>query len=520
MLYNKYRSAGFKDLYGQDHIVKVIKSQIENDTLGHAYLFVGIRGVGKTSLARIMGKSINCSDSDSVEPCCTCSICKSIEQNTSTDYVEIDGASNNGVDQIRELQKNVNMVPATNKRIIIIDEVHMLTESAFNAFLKTLEEPPKNVIFILATTELNKIPATIRSRCQLFIFKRMTNDVMVKQLQHVMELENEPKPEDAALKRIAQLAQGSMRDSISILESIMVSGDIVTKTLVDNSMGIIDEFKLCTLLEHILEKDVAMALNLIRDAYNNGADIVAFVTSFCDFMVDVIYAKNGLNRSLDELSNRITKLNASNEKLSFIYLELEGLKNNKRTLYFSDLELFIIKSSSNLIEDSDFLKAEVFDLKEKIGMLLDREPISASKIVEPVEKKNTFNKLVATDMTSDLNDLLRYRSTEKQNVYGGDVFTMFMNESREAVEETNKSTEEKNNDEFTLTTIYNAFKTHPILGKSFDDYVELVIDDSETMVEIIVKNAITYHIYSKFIESKDVPFADKFIYKLNFVKYD
>ena len=217
-LYRKFRPLKFSDMVGQDYISQILKNQIINDRVGHAYLFSGGRGTGKTSTAKIFSRAINCTNQKDGEPCNECEICKGIIDGSLTDVTEIDAASNNSVDNIREIRDEVMFAPTKAKyRIYIIDEVHMLSTGAFNALLKTLEEPPKHVKFILATTDPNKLPATILSRCQRFDFKRISEDNIVKRLRIICK-ESKIKISENALKMIAVLAEGAMRDAISMLE--------------------------------------------------------------------------------------------------------------------------------------------------------------------------------------------------------------------------------------------------------------------------------------------------------------
>ena len=235
-LYRKYRPQNFSDVYGQKSAIDIITNSIAKDRVGHAYLFSGSRGCGKTSVARIFAKALNCLERENFEPCGHCSNCLSITQGESLDVIEIDGASNNGIDNIRDLKENVTLAPFTSKyKIYIVDEVHMLSQGAFNALLKTLEEPPEHVIFILATTEPHKVPVTIRSRCQHIPFHTISPQDIYKRLEEVCTLENfnfEPE----ALWEIARQADGALRDALSLLEQVTAAGDI-TLANVEASFG-------------------------------------------------------------------------------------------------------------------------------------------------------------------------------------------------------------------------------------------------------------------------------------------
>ena len=217
-LYRKFRPDSFEEVKGQEHIVTTLKNQIRADRIGHAYLFCGTRGTGKTTIAKILAKAVNCQDIRDGSPCGECSCCKAISAGASMNVIEIDAASNNGVDNIRDIKENVQYPPTEGRyKVYIIDEVHMLSVGAFNALLKTLEEPPSYVIFILATTESHKIPVTILSRCQRYDFKRITIDVIAARLKELMDKEG-VEAEDRAVRYVAKAADGSMRDALSLLD--------------------------------------------------------------------------------------------------------------------------------------------------------------------------------------------------------------------------------------------------------------------------------------------------------------
>ena len=238
VLYRKYRPKVFSDVYGQDHVTSTLKNEIKNGRISHAYLFTGSRGTGKTTCAKILAKAVNCEHNIDGEPCNECEVCKGLDNGSIYDVVEIDAASNNGVDNIRELRDDTNYAPTRGKyRVYIIDEVHMLSTGAFNALLKTLEEPPAHVIFILATTEVHKLPATILSRCQRFDFKRIQPETMAKRLNQVAEAEGITLESDAALL-IARIADGALRDGLSILDQCAGRGKTVDTRLVSEVAGL------------------------------------------------------------------------------------------------------------------------------------------------------------------------------------------------------------------------------------------------------------------------------------------
>ncbi|NLO10556.1 MAG: DNA polymerase III subunit gamma/tau, partial [Clostridiales bacterium] len=241
-LYRKFRPDSFKDVKGQDHIVTTLKNQIKSGRIGHAYLFTGTRGTGKTTVAKLLAKTVNCENPKEGDPCNECSMCKGIMSGTSMNVIEIDAASNNGVENVREIVEEVRYSPTEGKyKVYIIDEVHMLSTGAFNALLKTIEEPPSYVIFILATTEVHKIPVTILSRCQRYDFKRITIDNIADRLRELMD-EEKLDVEDKALRYIARMADGSLRDALSLLDQCIsfYLGETLTYDNVLDVLGTVD----------------------------------------------------------------------------------------------------------------------------------------------------------------------------------------------------------------------------------------------------------------------------------------
>lgn len=290
-LYRKFRPLVFDDIVGQDSIVNTIKNQIENNTFGHAYLFNGIRGTGKTTIAKIFARSINCLSPIGANPCNECEICKSILENTSMDIIEMDAASNNSVDDIREINENVMFPPSNSKyKVYIIDEVHMLSKGAFNALLKTLEEPPEYVVFLLATTEPNKIPDTILSRCQRYDLKRVSaNDILIRLKYVLNQLGIEY--DNGALDLIISKAEGSVRDSLSILDKCLSYDDNLSYKLVVNILGIVETEILNQLVEMIIAKNIGEAIILLDDIFTQGKDIKQFISSILDHFRNLLIAK-------------------------------------------------------------------------------------------------------------------------------------------------------------------------------------------------------------------------------------
>ena len=288
-LYRKFRPMTFGEMVGQEHITKTLKNQIMANRVGHAYLFNGGRGTGKTSSAKILARAINCLNPKDGEPCNECEICKAAINGSLTDIVEMDAASNNGVEDVRSIREEVNFLPTKAKyRVYIIDEVHMLSIAAFNALLKTLEEPPEHVKFILATTEPQKLPATILSRCQRFDFKRISNDDIIKRLKIVCE-ESNIEITEGALQIIAVLSEGAMRDALSILERCIQDGENkIDEDKIKDLVGIPKFDFVNNIIQAIIEYNVDNAIQSTNDILNQGKDLDNFLWEMIKYVKDIL----------------------------------------------------------------------------------------------------------------------------------------------------------------------------------------------------------------------------------------
>lgn len=310
VLYRKYRPKVFADVYGQEHITSTLINEIKEGRVSHAYLFTGSRGTGKTTCAKILAKAVNCEHNETGEPCNECEICKGLDDGTIYDIVEIDAASNNGVDNIRDLREEANYTPSRGKyRVFIIDEVHMLSTGAFNALLKTLEEPPEHVIFILATTEVHKLPATILSRCQRFDFKRIQPETMVIRLKQVAGFENMRLSDEAAVL-IARIADGGMRDALSILDQCAGRSKDIDEKLVSEVAGIAGREALYELSQAVAAKNSGAALDIIAKLHANSYDMerlcVEMINHYRNFLIVKTVNKNrGLIICTDDEYNSI-----------------------------------------------------------------------------------------------------------------------------------------------------------------------------------------------------------------------
>ena len=292
-LYRKFRPDNFEDVKGQDHIVTTLKNQIKAERIGHAYLFTGTRGTGKTTVAKIFAKAVNCENPVEGSPCGNCASCRSIAGGASMNVIEIDAASNNGVDNIREIVDEVSYSPAEGKyKVYIIDEVHMLSIGALNALLKTLEEPPSYVIFILATTEVHKIPITILSRCQRYDFRRITIDTIAGRMRDLMEAE-QVQIEDKALRYVAKMADGSMRDGLSLLDQCIAFhlGQELTYDMVLNVLGAVDTEVFGRLFRSVLGSDVLSCIGILEEVVMQGRELAQFVSDFTWYLRNLMLAK-------------------------------------------------------------------------------------------------------------------------------------------------------------------------------------------------------------------------------------
>lgn len=311
-LYRKWRPNDFDEVRGQDAIVQTLRNQIIYNRIGHAYLFCGTRGTGKTSIAKLFAKAVNCEHPVNGNPCNACPSCQAINAQSSLDVLEIDAASNNGVENIRDIREQVQYSPVEGRyKVYIIDEVHMLSSGAFNALLKTLEEPPSYVIFILATTEKHKIPVTILSRCQKYDFKRISVDTITGHLVSLMEKE-QIDAEEKALRYIARAADGSMRDALSLLDQCIAFylGQTLTYENVLEVLGTADTSVFSTLLRSILKKDSMSALDIIDTMITEGRELSQFLSDFLWYLRNLLILKDqeGAEESLDMSKETIAAL--------------------------------------------------------------------------------------------------------------------------------------------------------------------------------------------------------------------
>lgn len=388
-LYRKYRPSTFKDVVGQDVIIQTLKNAIQNNKLTHAYLFAGPRGTGKTSTAKILAKTINCKNLNNFEPCNECDSCIQINNKQTTDIIEIDAASNNGVDEIRELKSKVNLVPSNSKyKVYIIDEVHMLSPGAFNALLKTLEEPPQYIIFILATTEPHKIPATILSRCQRFDFKKISTKKIVENLNKIVSNENII-IENEALEEIAILSQGGMRDSISLLDqAISYCPENISCQDIHDINGTIGNEEMKKIIDVILDKKIAQLLKIFDDLDDKGKNLIKLVEELVLYLRNILIYQVAPNY-FEETEKKIYI--QMSEKIEPEIL-LKYIKKFSKTIYDmknSDNEKITLEI--NLIEMSNIEVAASVQIEESVEKRQENkisvENLQSKKQPEIIEKK-------------------------------------------------------------------------------------------------------------------------------------
>ena len=338
-LYRKYRPKKFDDVIGQKVTVEILKNSIINNKISHAYLFNGPRGTGKTSVAKIFAKSVNCLNNKNGNACGTCELCKKIQEND-VDIIEIDAASNNGVEEIREIRSKVKLLPAVAKyKVYIIDEVHMLSTGAFNALLKTLEEPPSHVIFILATTEIHKIPLTILSRCQRFDFNKVNSEEMFAKLKQICKLEKKD-ISDNILKLIVKLSDGGCRDAINLLDQVLsLSSENITEDEIYDMQGITSEDKIIDFLNTILENDIVGGMKFLDSFVNSGKNLNGIVEQLLILLHNIAIANTVDNFFQGDSQKKYIAINVSLENIKIltnILIELENQMNkstNQRNLF-------------------------------------------------------------------------------------------------------------------------------------------------------------------------------------------
>ena len=407
-LYRKYRPTNFDEVVGQKIIIQTLKNAVKNNQITHAYLFAGPRGTGKTSIAKILAKIINCENLDGYNPCDKCVNCTQYNNKQAVDIIEIDAASNNGVEEIRDLKSKITLVPTTGKyKIYIIDEVHMLSTGAFNALLKTLEEPPKHVIFILATTDPHKIPSTILSRCQRFDFKKIDNLDIIRRIKKIVNTEN-IKIEGKAIEEIAVLSDGGMRDALSLLDqAISYSEDQITLEDIYEINGTVTPDQMNLLLQNIISNNVEDVFRKIDQLNEQGKDFYKLTEEIIMYLRDIL-----LSRLVPNYNNIHDNLNLKNDEV-IIYIEtfnksLFEMKNsNNMKLIF---ELTIIK----LLESVKKQKKEETEFLESVNVKkINSEQLNKIINVRINNTLSSFNKKEFLNFKNDIQKIQDYQFDKK-----------------------------------------------------------------------------------------------------------
>ncbi len=387
-LYRKYRPQSFSEVVSQEHVKTTLLNSISLAEIGHAYIFVGARGIGKTTLARLFAKAVNCQKKDRPEPCNSCDSCKTISDGKALDLIEIDAASNRGIEEIRELREKVKFSPSQLKyKIFIIDEVHMLTKEAFNALLKTLEEPPEHAIFLLATTEAHKIPATILSRCQRFDLKRLTVPELVSYLDHISKKEGfETSPE--SLELIAQQSDGCARDSVSLLTQLTAyAKGKVDQKLVKDVLGVTDQSIVAKFVDIIIAKNSGQGIDELRKLVEGGYDLNQFTKNLIEYFRKILLINVGAS------SDDVVLVSLSSE-------QLEKLQEQSKVLSVNEVVKFIkifLEAQPNLgksVYPQLPLELALFELFGDIEAQVEAPPVIQDKPAEPIQKPKALPKKV------------------------------------------------------------------------------------------------------------------------------
>jgi DNA polymerase-3 subunit gamma/tau len=382
-LYRKFRPDNFFDVKGQEHIVTTLKNQIKAGRIGHAYLFCGTRGTGKTTVAKLLAKVVNCENPVEGNPCNECRMCKGIAAQTSMNVIEIDAASNNGVDNVREIVEEVRYSPTEGRyKVYIIDEVHMLSTGAFNALLKTIEEPPPYVIFILATTEVHKIPVTILSRCQRYDFKRITIDIIAERLSELMLAEN-IETEEKALRYVARVADGSLRDALSLLDQCIsfYLGKKLTYDNVLDVLGAVDTQVFARLLNYIRKQNVSDCIKLLEEIESSGRELGQFTIDFIWYLRNLLLLK-----TTEDITDIIIEI--STENLALLQQEAAGIDEQAIIRYiriFSDLSNQIrYAARKRVLIEIAIIKLCKPEMEQNLESVIDRLKILEGKLEKGV----------------------------------------------------------------------------------------------------------------------------------------
>ena len=416
-LYRKYRPQTFDDVIGQQVIIKTLKNSIINNKISHAYLFTGPRGCGKTTIAKILAQTINCQNLQGSEQCGECVFCTQLKEKKAIDIIEIDAASNNGVDEIREINNKVNLVPAVGKyKVYIIDEVHMLTIGAFNALLKTLEEPPSHVVFILATTEPHKIPVTILSRCQRYDFKKISEKEIASRIKYIVEQE-QIEIDETAIFEISRLGDGSLRDAISILDQVNAYADNkITIQDIHDVNGTLPQIEINSLIQNIIKHNANEVFNQLDSYITSGKNISKILDEIILYFRNILIFKNAneyfKNNNIDNIYSEIAN-EISNEKLDkFIEILLDTVYKIKKT------------NNTKLLVEICLIKLMDLENQNKVSTeIINKDSIKQEKIEEvkkqPLKEETKNKEIINKEKTKnniDLKELEEFKQIRINNI--------------------------------------------------------------------------------------------------------
>lgn len=501
VLYRKYRPKVFSDVYGQEHVTRTLLNEIKENRVSHAYLFTGSRGTGKTTCAKILAKAVNCENSQDGEPCGECEVCRGIDSGSLFDVVEIDAASNNSVNDIRDLREEVNYTPTRCKyRVYIIDEVHMLSPGAFNALLKTLEEPPAHVIFILATTEVHKLPATILSRCQRFDFKRIKPEIMSLRLKEVADKEGISIDDDAAML-ISRIADGGLRDGLSILDQCAGKSKKVTASVVSDAAGLAGREALYDLSDAVFSKNSAKALDTIASLYNGSYDMERLcsemISHFRNFLI-VKTVKN--NRELivctdDEFD--IIKDNASKFTLESIIYSLDLMQNTLAVIKSGanariEMEMTFVKLCNPLLEssnDSLLERISALELAVKTGNISVKNVNSpSSEIKFETEKDFQDASSISEKSAEKIEEKSLNNESFKNNFDDKDSKTEKENRVSDSQKSVDVQTEERKDNSFVQQNRTAEYSDVQVVFPHWDELLDAVFKTDKALYSLLANS--------------------------------